>query len=43
MTQFDNPYANPYVDPVGQQPKTSGLAVTALVFSVQWARRPVAV
>lgn len=34
MTQFDNPYANPYTDPTLQPRKTSGLAVTALVFSL---------
>jgi hypothetical protein len=34
MTQFDNPYANPYMDPMMQPRKTSGLAITALVFSL---------
>jgi hypothetical protein len=34
MTQFDNPYANPYSAPLSQPVKTSGLAITSLVFSL---------
>jgi hypothetical protein len=34
MTQYQDPFAQPYMDPTMKPKKTSGLAITALVFSL---------
>lgn len=34
MTQYQDPFGQPYMDPTAQPRRTSGLAITALVFSL---------